>query len=70
MSEERKLTIDERLEALTHSLELMQLESERHQEEIARLDARERRARQALLVGIAAYLNALDENGDAANPLP
>jgi hypothetical protein len=66
MSEEkRKPTIDERLEALTHSLELMALDIEVTREEQQRLDRRERAAREALLTGIAAYLRALGAaNGD------
>lgn len=54
---------DERMQALRESLELMQHESERHRQEIARLDARERKAREALLSGIAAYLRALGNEG-------
>ena len=62
------MTIDERLEALTRSLELLtsfdrDLELKREQDRIqfARLDARERRAREALLTGISAYLKSLEE---------
>lgn len=50
------MTIDERIEALTQSLELL---ASLHRD----LDARERRAREALLTGIAAYLRALN-NGE------
>ena len=59
-------TIDERLEALTQSLELQALENERHRAEMERLDARERRARTALLTGIAAYLRALGDDQPGA----
>lgn len=48
------MTLDERLEALTQSLELL---ASLHRD----LDARERRAREALLAGIAAYLQALQD---------
>jgi hypothetical protein len=61
-----KPTIDERLEALTQSLELQALENERHRAEMERLDARERRARTALLTGIAAYLRALGDDQPGA----
>jgi hypothetical protein len=65
MSEEQKPTIDERLEALVQSLELMQIETEEHKQQIKALDARERQAREALLSGIAAYLRALGQgNGE------
>lgn len=65
MNDEAKPTLDERLEALTHSLELMQLEMEAARAEQKRLNARERNAREALLTGIAAYLRAL-ANGEGA----
>jgi hypothetical protein len=65
MTPPRKPTIDERLEALTQSLELMHHENERQRAEMRRLDRRERNAREALLAGISAYLQALkaDDNG-------
>jgi hypothetical protein len=69
MTPPRKPTIDERLEALTQSLELLTRDHEaktrRLDEEMRRLDRRERNAREALLSGIAAYLQALkaDDNG-------
>lgn len=68
MTPPNKPTIDERLEALVMSLEL-----ERHEREEAAkrmdlwekrlklLDARERRARQALLMGISTYLEVLNQ---------
>ena len=59
--EQRNPTIDERLEALVQSLELAQIEQERLRAEQERLDRRERNARAALLAGIAAYLEALNE---------
>jgi len=62
--EQRKPTIDERLEVLVQSLELAQHEQERLRAEQERLDRRERRARAALLTGIAAYLEALNEGND------
>ena len=55
-------SIDERIEALTHSLELFKAEQEQYQAQLKRLDARERAARRGLLLGIQAYLEAL--NGD------
>jgi hypothetical protein len=59
--ENRKPTIDERLEALTQTLELMSHDTEAWRAEQKRLDARERRARRAIMQGIVAYLKALDE---------
>jgi hypothetical protein len=74
MSEEKKPTIDERIEALTHSLELFQLEQKQHVEqmklhaaEMKRLDQRERKARQALGAAIAAYIEALDDDEHGRN---
>jgi len=60
--EDRKPTIDERLEAVAQNLELMSHDLEAWKEEQKRLDARERRARNALLAGIAAYMQALNED--------
>jgi hypothetical protein len=63
MSDEPKKTIDERLEALTTNVEVM---SGMLHDMIARQDAadrRERKAREAIMAGIAAYIRAL-ENGD------
>jgi hypothetical protein len=57
-------SIDERLQALTHSLELAVLDIEATREAQKRLDQRERNARNALLSGIAAYLRALQEDGE------
>ena len=50
--EPRKPTIDERLEAIVQSLELLA-----HEQEALR--RREEKAREALLAGISAYLRAL-----------
>jgi hypothetical protein len=59
------MTIDERLQALTQSVELLTLDVHALQEQQKLLDARERKARTALLSGIAAYLQALGtENAD------
>jgi len=65
------MTIDERLEALTQTLELMAHDAEASRERAAadrermkRLDARERQAREALMAGIAAYMQALAEGDD------
>jgi hypothetical protein len=63
---DKQPTIDERLQALTHSLELMQLDMETYRAEQERLDKRERRAREALLSGIAAYLRALSTDDDTS----
>jgi hypothetical protein len=64
--DEQQPTIDERLQALTHSLELAVLDIEATRKQQKRLDQRERNAREAILSGIAAYLRALnsDEEGD------
>ena len=66
--DEKKPTIDERLEALVQSLELMRLDQEAYDAKMRKLDARERSARNALLTGIAAYFEALkeDENGNGS----
>lgn len=68
MDEEQKPTIDERLQALTHNLELMSLETEAMRKQQQRLDRRERNAREALLSGIAAYLRALKEGDNGEEP--
>jgi hypothetical protein len=72
------MNIDERLEFLRQSTESLHASCQelhaasarqaelgrQHAEEIKRLDARERKARSAMLDGISAYLRALsDENG-------
>jgi hypothetical protein len=63
--QERKPTIDERLEAIARNLELAEAEQRQMRAEQKRLDRRERQAREALLSGIAAYLRALaDESGN------
>lgn len=60
-------TIDERLAALVQSVELLSVNVHTMQDNMremrerqARLDARERQARQAILSGIAAYFKALE----------
>jgi hypothetical protein len=55
-----KPTIDERIEALTHSLELAVQETETMRERMLAMDARERQGRLAILVAIQAYIAALD----------
>jgi hypothetical protein len=70
MSEEQQPTIDERLEAVVQSLELMQLDLEAMRAEQKRLDARERRAREALLAGIVAYFTALKNGDDHTDDAP
>jgi hypothetical protein len=66
--ENGKPSIDERLEAVATSLELLSVNMHAAQEKAAgyealqaRLDARERKGREALLSGISAYLCALQE---------
>jgi hypothetical protein len=59
--EDGKLTIDERLEALTLNLELLAQDLDAWREEQQRQEARERRARRAIMEGIAAYFKALDK---------
>jgi hypothetical protein len=67
--EDHEPTIDERLQALTHSLELMQLDTEQWRADTKRLDARERKARAAILAGIAGYLRELNrEDANGAEP--
>ena len=51
--------IEQRHLALTGSIEMLTAGIHAMQEEQRRLDAREHRAREALLAGIAAYLRAL-----------
>jgi hypothetical protein len=63
--DKQKPTIDERIEALTHNLELMQLDLEAYRSEQKRLDERERRGRDALVSGIAAYLQAIGQTNGA-----
>ena len=63
MNNEPKKTIDERLEALTMNLELLSREMEASHLRQEAAERRERRGRQAILTGIAAYLRAL-EDGD------
>jgi hypothetical protein len=59
-------SLDERLEALTHSLELMQMEQQRLAETHKRLEERERQGRRALLTGVAAYLQTLNDEDQEA----
>jgi hypothetical protein len=73
MDEQSKPSIDERLEALTQNVEILTHDVHELQDSMREMqrrmdaaDLRERKARRALLVGIQAYLNALDDNGDGA----
>ena len=66
--EKQKPTLDERIEALVHSMELFQLELHAERQQRLELEAqqrqadlRERKGRQAILIGIAAYLKALED---------
>jgi hypothetical protein len=67
---ENKPSIDERIEALTHNLELVALEQEedrkKREEEKKRLDAideRERKGRRAIMAALRAYFEAI--NGES-----
>jgi hypothetical protein len=64
------MNIDERLGNISQQLEIItgmqlasELRAEEHERRMQELGARERKAREALLTGIAAYLRAL-ANGD------
>lgn len=68
------MTIDERLEALTINVEVMSgmlkdmlARDKRRAEEIRHAEDRERRGRQAILTGIAAYLRAFEDDGENPN---
>lgn len=63
--DERKPTIDERLEALTANLELAWRDIEAYRIRQEQLDARERKAREAILSGIVRYLEVM--KGDEPN---
>lgn len=66
------MSIDERLENISQQLEIItgmqhaaELRFEEHERKMEAQDTRERRAREALLSGIAAYLRALGNgNGE------
>jgi hypothetical protein len=67
------MTIDERLENISQQLEIIssmqlasELRAEEHERRMQALDARERKARAALLTGVAAYLRALG-NGEESS---
>lgn len=63
--DDRLQRLVERHEALSQSLEMLTHDMQEARERMDRLDARERKAREALLSGIAAYLRALgEENGE------
>jgi hypothetical protein len=66
MDEQPKPTIDERLEAIAQSVELLTRDVREMQQRMDAADLRERKARRAFLIGIQAYLEALDtdDNGD------
>jgi hypothetical protein len=55
------MTLDERLEALVQTAELLTHEIQDIKAAMVRLDMRERTARWALLEGITAYLKALSD---------
>ena len=76
MSNQPKKTIDERLEALTTSVEVMsgmlkdmleenEKRAKEAEERFARAEKRERKARQAIMAGIAAYMAALQDGDEA-----
>jgi hypothetical protein len=54
------MTIDERLEALTTSSELLNASVHGLEERARAMEERERRARRALMIAIKAYLDELD----------
>ena len=60
------MTIDERLEALTQSVELLASMHKDNETRMAAAEERERRGRMAILGGIRAYLEALTEDGGEA----
>jgi hypothetical protein len=60
----KKPTIDERLRALTRNLQLDIAAREAREARDRKLDARERKARTALLNGIRAYCEVLKEAGE------
>jgi hypothetical protein len=60
------MTIDERLEAITQSLEVLTHDVHSAQERTKRLEDRDRRLREALMAGVAAYLQVLAEDDDDA----
>ena len=66
MNGEQKPAIDERLKALAESLELLTHDVHEMQAAMARLDRRERQARTALMTGIAAYIQALQDDEEEA----
>ena len=61
------VTIDERLEALTINVEVMSGMLKDMLERQDAADRRERKGRQAILTGIAAYLRALENGEDTEN---
>jgi hypothetical protein len=64
MSDEPKKTIVERLEALTTNVEVMlgMLHDMIERQDAA--DRRERKAREAIMAGLAAYARELENDGD------
>ena len=65
--DEKKPNIDERLEAIVQSLEILTHDVHDMQGAIRAADKRERQGRAAILEGVAAYLKALT-NGDGEEP--
>jgi predicted nucleic acid-binding Zn-ribbon protein len=61
------MTIDERLEALTQSVELLASLHKDNEKRIAEFHEREARLRVALMSGMAAFLRELGGEGDAPN---
>jgi hypothetical protein len=55
------MTIDERLEAIAQSIDALTDETTAAQERLRRLEYRDRRLRAALMKGLAAYLQAVEE---------
>jgi hypothetical protein len=65
-TDERLQLIEEKHLALAESVQLLTADMRASERKAARLDARERRARTALLAGVAAYMQALAEEDDEA----
>ena len=57
------MTLDERLEALTQSVELLASMQRENEARLTAMQERESRGRTAVLAGIAAYLETLQEGG-------
>ncbi|MBV8819698.1 MAG: hypothetical protein JO022_15160 [Acidobacteriaceae bacterium] len=54
-------SIDERLQAIAINLEILTRDMQDTQQQLKRLDERERKARKALITGTIAYMNELEQ---------